>query len=197
MITRVCVALSALVLLAGCPRQELFVVLPNADGRAGAGEITISAGSSKAVLNQPFAAAETTRGRTEAVDVPPGDTLIIFKDAIGARPILPHHFSLYFLSGQDQLTPASVAVYHKVFDDIRSRRAYQIEVIGHTDTMGNRAYNQQLSLARARAIRDKLIADGVAATAISIAGRGQLDLLVPTAAGVDEPRNRRVEITVR
>ena len=196
MITRFCVALSALVLLTGC-RQELFVVLPNADGRAGAGEITISAGSSTAVLNQPFAAAETIRGRTEAVDVPPADTLIIFKEAIGARPILPHHFSLYFLSGQDQLTPASVAVYHKVFDDIRSRRAYQIEVIGHTDTMGNEAYNQQLSLARARAIRDKLIADGVAATAISIAGRGQLDLLVPTAAGVDEPRNRRVEITVR
>jgi outer membrane protein OmpA-like peptidoglycan-associated protein len=194
---RFCLALSALVLLTGCPRQELFVVLPNADGRAGAGKITISAGTTKTVLDQPFAAAEARQGTIEAVDVPAADTLIIFKEAIGARPVLPHHFSLYFLSGQDELTPASAAEYHKVLEDTRARLVYQIEVIGHTDTVGDQTYNQQLSLARARAIRDKLIADGVPATAISIAGRGQLDLLVPTALGVDEPRNRRVEITVR
>ncbi len=194
---RFCLALSALVLLTGCPRQELFVILPNADGRAGAGKITISAGTTKTVLNQSFAAAEARQGTTEAVDVPAADTLIIFKEAIGARPILPHHFSLYFVSGRDELTPASAAEYHKVLEDTRARLVYQIEVIGHTDTVGDQAYNQQLSLARARAIRDKLIADGVPATAISVAGRGELDLLVPTALGVDEPRNRRVEITVR
>jgi OOP family OmpA-OmpF porin len=194
---RFCLALSALILLTGCPRQELFVVLPNADGRAGAGKITVSAGTTKTVLDQPFAAAEARQGTTEAVDVPAADTLIIFKEAIGARTVLPHHFSLYFLSGQDELTPASAAEYHKVLEDTRARLVYQIEVIGHTDTVGDQTYNQQLSLARARAIRDKLIADGVPAAVISIAGRGELDLLEPTALGVDEPRNRRVEITVR
>lgn len=194
---RLCFIFSSLVLLTGCPRQELFVVLPNADGRPGAGKITVENGTAETVLDQAFSAAETRRGATAAVDVPAIDTRIIFNQAISARPILPHHFTLYFLSGQGELTSDSAAEYHKVFDDTRPRLAYEIEVIGHTDTVGNQTYNQELSLARARVIRDKLTADGVPPGAISVAGRGQLDLLVPTAQGVDEPRNRRVEITVR
>jgi outer membrane protein OmpA-like peptidoglycan-associated protein len=72
-----------------------------------------------------------------------------------------------------------------------------VEVIGHTDTLGDMAYNQRLSLDRAGAIRGSLVRDGLDPNAISIAGRGKLDLLVPTGDQVPEPRNRRVEITVR
>jgi peptidoglycan-associated lipoprotein len=84
-----------------------------------------------------------------------------------------------------------------VFDDIKQRSVYEIEVIGFTDTLGDLPYNQAPSLARAAAIRDELIHDGLYPAAISIAGRGKHDLLVPTADQTLEPRNRRVEITVR
>jgi outer membrane protein OmpA-like peptidoglycan-associated protein len=70
-------------------------------------------------------------------------------------------------------------------------------VIGFTDTMGDLTYNQSLSLARAAAIRDALVRDGLNRDAVSISGRGKHDLLVPTADQTPEPRNRRVEITVR
>jgi len=75
--------------------------------------------------------------------------------------------------------------------------AYEVEVIGHTDTLGDQPYNQQLSMARAGAIRGRLVGDGFATGDIAIAGRGKLDLLVPTGDQVAEPRNRRAEILVR
>ena len=67
----------------------------------------------------------------------------------------------------------------------------------YTDTLGDLPYNQRLSLDRAAIIRTSLTRDGLDPNAISIAGRGKLDLLVPTGDQVPEPQNRRVEITVR
>ncbi len=65
------------------------------------------------------------------------------------------------------------------------------------DTFAAKDYNQQLSLKRADAIKERLVRDGLDPKSISVAGRGELDLAVPTPNGVHEPRNRRVEITVR
>jgi outer membrane protein OmpA-like peptidoglycan-associated protein len=95
------------------------------------------------------------------------------------------------------MTPESKQQYRAVFDDIKRRPVYQVEVIGYTDTVGDESYNQQLSLKRAEAIRDKLIRDGLNPDSISVAGRGDLDPAVPTAPQTPEARNRRVEITVR
>ena len=58
MIWRTIPALASLVLLAGCPRQALFVVLPNAEG-GGVGAITVEDGKTVTTLDQPYAAAET------------------------------------------------------------------------------------------------------------------------------------------
>jgi outer membrane protein OmpA-like peptidoglycan-associated protein len=182
--------------LAGCPRQALFVVLPNAEGN-GVGAITVEDGKTATILDQPYATAETRAGSSAPVEESRGNISVIFRSAIAARPILPHHFRLYFILGSDQLTPESQAAYRAVFDDTKQRPVYEIEVIGFTDTLGDLQYNQALSLRRAAAIRDTLIRDGFDRQAVSIAGRGKRDLLVPTADQTAEPRNRRVEITVR
>ena len=52
--------------LAGCPRQALFVVLPDAEG-GGAGAITIDDGKTVTVLDQPYAAAKSRAGSSEPV----------------------------------------------------------------------------------------------------------------------------------
>lgn len=188
---------ACLLMLTGCPRQELYVVLPNADGSPGAGAISVSDGRTTTTLDQPFAAVETREGAVAPVEVAANDARVIFNQAVSARPILPHRFRLYFLLASDELTPESAVAYRNVFEDIKPRLAYEVEVIGHTDTLADQAYNQRLSLARAAAIRNRLIGDGLSGAAISIAGRGKLDLLVPTGDQVAEPRNRRVEIVVR
>src|SRR5207249_191078 len=84
---RLALLAAALLALTGCPRQELYVVLPNADGRPGAGQISVIEGNTTTVLNQPFAAAEARGGQSTAVPLDPTEARIVFNQAIAARPI--------------------------------------------------------------------------------------------------------------
>jgi outer membrane protein OmpA-like peptidoglycan-associated protein len=182
--------------LASCSsRQSLFVVLPNPDGSSGA--VTIEDGQKSVVLDQPYAAGEVRGGVAAPVKVDQTQVQQIFGNALAAQPVLPTHFVLYFEKDSDTLTPASQQQYAAVFADIKRRSVYEVEVIGHTDTLGTVPHNQQLSMSRAEMIRDRLVHDGISPKSISVAGRGQLDLAVKTADQVAEPKNRRVEITVR
>jgi outer membrane protein OmpA-like peptidoglycan-associated protein len=72
-----------------------------------------------------------------------------------------------------------------------------VQVIGHTDAVGSNAVNDPLSRQRADVVRSGLVARGVPADRIVASGRGKREPAVPTADGVAEPRNRRVEILVR
>jgi outer membrane protein OmpA-like peptidoglycan-associated protein len=183
--------------LAGCAqRQEgLFVVLPNPDGTSGA--ITVSDGQNSVVLDHPYAAEEVKGHQIEQTTSDSAQVQQVFGSALAAQPILPAHFRLYFLKDSDVLTTESQQQYKNVFTDIKRRPVYQVEVIGYTDTLGEQPHNQQLSLKRAAALRDELVRDGLNPDSITIAGRGELDPAVPTGPQVAEPRNRRVEITVR
>jgi outer membrane protein OmpA-like peptidoglycan-associated protein len=73
----------------------------------------------------------------------------------------------------------------------------KIAVNGYTDLSGTAQYNQGLSVRRAQAVAGELTKDGVPSSAISIQGFGETHPLVPTAAGVREPQNRRVEIIIQ
>ena len=77
----------------------------------------------------------------------------------------------------------------------------EIVIAGHTDTVGSAADNDRLSRERAEAVeaalRETFAARGVMSDAVAAVGRGERELLVETADQVSEPKNRRVEITVR
>ncbi len=73
----------------------------------------------------------------------------------------------------------------------------RIEVAGHADRSGTPAYNMGLSRRRADAVAGELVRLGVPKSAISITSFGDTKPLVPTAAGVREPQNRRVEIVLK
>ncbi len=73
----------------------------------------------------------------------------------------------------------------------------RIEVNGYTDLSGAAAYNQKLSLRRARSVEIELVRDGVSRSSITLQGFGETRPLVPTGDGVREPQNRRVEIILR
>jgi outer membrane protein OmpA-like peptidoglycan-associated protein len=106
-------------------------------------------------------------------------------------------FRLYFVSGTDELTDESRAELRKVLDELRQRPIPDIAVIGHTDTVGELEANDVLSAQRAEKVKGFLVETGIAADRIQVSGRGEREPIVPTADNVDEPRNRRVEISVR
>jgi len=70
-------------------------------------------------------------------------------------------------------------------------------VDGYTERSGTVAYNQALGPRRAQAVAAELVRDGVPAGAIAVTSFGESRPLVPTADGVREPQNRRVEIVLR
>ncbi|GGD73729.1 OmpA family protein [Croceicoccus mobilis] len=71
------------------------------------------------------------------------------------------------------------------------------EIVGHTDRSGSDAYNEALSIARADAVTEVMVAAGADRAAIISRGVGETDLAVPTVDGERNPQNRRVVITVR
>lgn len=110
--------------------------------------------------------------------------------------IEPGRFVVYFDTGQADLNFEGVQTVSRAARQFAETGAAQIDVIGHTDTVGSAESNRALSQQRAEVVADELIRQGVPATAIATIGRGEDDLLVATADGVAEPRNRRVEIIV-
>jgi len=72
-----------------------------------------------------------------------------------------------------------------------------VSLVGHTDTVGSKAYNLGLSRRRAENVKSELVSLGVPSELITTDGRGEEDLFVPTADGVKEQLNRRVEVGIR
>ena len=194
----------AAALLAGCscfqPRQAtpaLFIVVPSAaDGHVGA--IVVHHGAESRVIDSAFGAERLRAdGSLERSKLEEREVRERFADVMAALPGTPATFTLYFLEGSDELTPQSRAELDNIFAELKRRPLPDIVVIGHSDTVGSDSYNDQLSLARAKRMREMLVGLGIPAERIDAAGRGKRELLVPTEDNVAEARNRRVEINVR
>ena len=106
-------------------------------------------------------------------------------------------YLVFFDWDRAELTPRARQVVSEAAQATTRTQVTRIEVNGYTDTSGKAGYNQGLSVRRAQNVASELVRDGVPRAAISIQGFGQTRLLVPTADGVREPQNRRVEILLR
>ena len=114
-----------------------------------------------------------------------------------AEPPPPLTFILYFELGGTDLTASSRDLLEEVLSNVRLRVAPVVSVVGHTDRAGDAAYNDALALRRARSLRDILVAEGLDPALVEIDSHGEANPLFPTEDGVAEPRNRRVEVTIR
>ena len=202
----VCTAVA--LLLAACMQttmraplgDELVVVLPPSaghnDGKVGG--VIVRRDGSEQVLDKPYAASRiVAEGRIQAAQLSAAEVSNAFGPALAALPGKPATFLVYFLEGKDELTAASNAELKNMFAEIKRRPEPDVMIIGHTDNVGGDAYNDKLSLARAERMRELLIGLGIPITRIQVAGRGKRESLVQTQGNVSEPRNRRVEISVR
>jgi adhesin transport system outer membrane protein len=111
--------------------------------------------------------------------------------------MLPEQFLLYFEPGGTELTPQSKALLPTILARANARSSVDLSVIGHTDTQGRAEANESLGRVRATAIAEQLIKLGLKAGSIAVESHGERNLLVATPDETAEPRNRRVEITLR
>jgi iron complex outermembrane receptor protein len=106
----------------------------------------------------------------------------------------PHSYLVFFDFNKSDLTAQAVQVVNQAAANAGPAKVTQLTVTGHTDTVGSDAYNMRLSRRRAESVAAQLEKDGIASSEIQIVAKGKRDLLVPTADGVREPQNRRVQI---
>jgi OmpA-OmpF porin, OOP family len=104
-------------------------------------------------------------------------------------------FLVFFDWDRDTVTPEGRTIIQQAANAFRSGTPVQIQVTGYADRSGSPAFNQRLSERRANNVATALSQLGVPRSQMAVSGRGENDNRVPTAQGVREPQNRRVEIT--
>ena len=114
-----------------------------------------------------------------------------------AEPAPTRTYLVFFDWDRADLTSRAKQIVGEAAQNSSRVQFTRIAVNGYTDRSGSPAYNQKLSLRRANTVAGELVHDGVSQNAIDIQGFGETHPLVPTAAGVREPQNRRVEIIIK
>lgn len=177
--------------------RDTIVLLPDDRGKTGA--IVVSSAGVERRLDRPGQTVTVEAGSPPGLPtvMPVREATAIAGPALAALPKPPARFILYFEHDSVDLTGESRALLQKVLETIRDRAPVDISVVGHTDTVGKKEYNHTLSMKRARAVASILRGKGVDPSVLDVTSHGKDNPLVPTGDQVPEPRNRRVEITVR
>ena len=198
-----------LALLAGCaappppppppaaapaPPRSYVVLLENADGTTGRVVYTTEKGTVELGQARQGVALE---GASTAYTVEPQQLDRDIAAAVAAQPQPPRTFIFYFDANNARINKASEALIPQVIEALRSRPAPDVSITGHADTAGDAERNATLSLRRAEYVAQLLKSAVATALSVEVSSHGERNLLVPTADGVDEPRNRRVEVVVR
>ncbi|MGH9141623.1 MAG: OmpA family protein [Vicinamibacterales bacterium] len=204
----VMIALLGVAVLSGCgpkrirasaiPGQSLVVLLPDpGDGAVGRAVVSNAAGAFELAAARESTTVSPNQLPAPVTVLSEADVQSIFGDALSTLPPAAQHFILYFRFESEELTEESHALVPQILQAVRNRPFPDVAVVGHTDTTGMSAANYELGLRRANAIRVRLVEAGLDSSMIEVTSHGEADLLIKTADGVLEPRNRRVEITVR
>jgi len=179
------------------PGQDVIVLLTDSDTKStGAAGVSNPLGSVDLAAERD--AALVSSGRAPVLTkLSPADVQRIFGDALSALPPAPRRFTLFFRFESDELTDQSQALIPQILGAVKEHAVQDVVVVGHTDTMGTQQANYGLGLKRAMMIRNLLVAAGLDGSTIEATSVGELDLLVTTPDETPEPRNRRVDISVR
>lgn len=103
---------------------------------------------------------------------------------------------LFFDWGKAEVSRDSAGTLDALIATLGASPAARLTLESHSDRSGPAAANRLSALRRAEAVRDYLVARGISAGAIAIRVMGEDQPLIPTADGVREPQNRRVDVRV-
>ena len=104
---------------------------------------------------------------------------------------------VFFDTDSSTLSQQATSTVSQAATVAKSMPTAKVTVTGYTDTEGSPAYNQQLSVRRANAVKSALVSNGIAPQAITVSGAGEGGLLIETADQTKNEKNRRVQIVVQ
>lgn len=187
----------ALIYLNACSSKKTLVVLLPEEGNPSSA-VAIGEGDRQTVIDQPLTSARVgSGGRVSQKPITNAAVQATFSAALAAQPPNPISFTLYFEEGSTTVLPESQGTLAELFAEVARRQAVEVQVTGHTDTVGREKDNDRLSTERAQRIKNMLMGQGLQTDFIRAVGRGERELLVPTPDNFREQKNRRVEVIVR
>jgi outer membrane protein OmpA-like peptidoglycan-associated protein len=184
----------------------LVMLLPDPDTTT-TGRATVSSRATSKATNKP-ASVELANARestliglngsaTKVTVISEDEVRQQYGSLLSSLPPAPQHFIVYFRFESDELTAESRALVPDILRAVKDRPVPEVVVTGHTDTTGTPPSNRELGMKRATMVRALLADAGLDPTSVEVASHGEAALLVQTPDDTYEPRNRRVEITIR
>ncbi len=183
----------------GCARTGI-TLLPNEKSSAGAvALLDPKTGKDLALLDHANASFGVTAGprKSKVTDLSDAAVGKRYDQLLADLPEQPKIYLLYFREGSTDLVDESNALLPEVLGEMKRRPGAEIQIVGHTDTVGETAANDELSIKRAQQVEALFLSMGIARDVVRATGRGEREPLEPTGENVASFFNRRVEVYVK
>ncbi|TQV63805.1 MAG: OmpA family protein [Sulfurovum sp.] len=183
-------------LLASLSQPKSSIILLDSNKTS---SIIISNDSGEVVLDKPNTTIEIADEKSlgEIKEISQESIDKRFGAVLSIKNLKPKSYFLYFEVGSHELTADSVKNIPMVLKTIEEKSPCKIEIIGHTDTVGDASLNTRISKERAEVIKKMFLLQGIDEANIRTNGYGESDLVVQTLDEVDEAKNRTVEIFIK
>ena len=197
------VLLFVLLVLTGCAGTGVSL-LPGEIGADGkqreTGAVAVldpDSGTDVAVLDQANSRTGVNKRHVAIKAVAPEQLNTRYGALLASLPQAPRLFILYFKEGTSDLVDESSALLPDLFAEVKARPGVDIQIVGHTDTVGQEVDNDQLSIKRASDVKAMLAQMGLDGEVIRATGRGERELRDQTPDETTSALNRRVEVYVK
>lgn len=176
------------------PLNTLVVLL---EGRKKHTSIIVSTPNASVVVDKPLQAVSIDEKQTISPPkkISKEELGLLGENLLNASEEKEYNFVLYM--NKLDLRSDSKAQIKDILDLLSSLKNPYINIVGHTDTVGDEKENEQLGLKRAGVVKNIIKASGVKYLKIDISSQSECNLAVPTPDNTKELRNRRVEISIR
>jgi outer membrane protein OmpA-like peptidoglycan-associated protein len=167
----------------------------NAEAQQQAAQAQAAAAQAEADAARKAAAqAEADKAALRAQLLSQLNTILQTRDT--ARGLIVNMSDVLFDTGSYTLRPGAREKLAKISGIVLAHPGLNLQIEGHTDSVGGDEYNQTLSERRAGAVRDFLVDQGVAASTVTARGFGKTQPVATNDTPEGRQRNRRVEIVV-
>lgn len=133
---------------------------------------------------EPVAPAVKTPQAAQLEQSKPGDVIVILE-------------GVNFEFDSDRLRPDAIVILDEAVTVLNRRKDINMDIVGHTCSIGTTEYNQGLSERRARSVYDYLVNQGTAADRLTTRGFGETQPAFSNATREGREKNRRVELKIK